>query len=180
MSEKNQIKLNNSTVSRWIVFLMTLSLVFISLISVVFPALIVRTVSPVEYSPVNAWETGPMALSLILTNIILLGIGLAYYKNRLPSLITNAIKFIFTFEVSKKIAFIVLVILLSIYTVFTLNEIGETEKGFDGPRVVEKSEKWDIENFFKNPSLNVPFRFFLLSSSIDLLKISEGFPLLEA
>jgi len=80
MSDNAQIKPKKSSMLSWSIFIITLSLVLTSLISVVFPALIVRTFSPIEDSPVNPWEIGALAAPLIITNLILLGIGLAYFK----------------------------------------------------------------------------------------------------
>jgi len=105
MSDKNQINQKGTTKLSWVIFLITISFVITSLISVVFPGLIVRSVSPIDFSPINPWEMGPMAAPLIITNLILLGVGIAYFKNKLPTFITKIIKFIFNFEVSKKSCF---------------------------------------------------------------------------
>jgi len=164
MSDKNQINQKVSRKLSWAIFLITISFVITSLISVVFPALIVRTVSSVDYSPVNPWETGPLAAPLIITNIILLGIGIAYFKNKLPTFLTKIIKFIFNFEVSKKVALVTILILLGIYVSFSVGELGEVEKGFDFPRVLKTATNWDIDD----PPKPTLIRLFLLSSSIDL------------
>jgi len=137
----------------------------ISLVSVVFPALIVRTASPIDYSPVNPWETGPLALPLILTNMIFFGIVIAYNKNKLQLKITTVIKYIFNFEVSKKVTIIIIVIMLGIYIFSSIGELGDEEIGLDSPGVVKDAENWSIDNFSPNLYL---VRFFLLSSSIDL------------
>ncbi len=139
----------------------------ISIVSVVFPALIVQYVSPIENSPISSWETGPIAFPLIVTNIIFFGIVLAYYKNKLPLLITKAIKFIFNFEISKRITFIVLAIMMGLYITSSIGELGDEERGVDSIRIIEKTENWSMEEFFAKEQ-DVPFRFFLLSSSIEL------------
>jgi len=166
MSDKDQIKPSNSNVLSWLIFIITISLVLTSLLSVVFPALIVRSFSPIEDSTVNPWETGALAAPLIITNLILLGICLAYFKNKLPLSITKPLTFIFNFEVSKKISFIVIVVMLSIYISFSISELGETEKWFDSPSVQRNAENWNMDKIDEN--LHAPFRLFLLSSSINL------------
>jgi len=138
----------------------------ISLVSVVFPALIIRSVSPIETAPISPWEPGALAAPFIIINLILLGVGLAYFKNKFPALISKSIKFIFNFEVSKKIAFIVLVGMLSIYVSASIWDLDEVENWFDTEAVIEKAENWDLEEFTK--IFDIPFRFFLLSSSIEL------------
>ena len=167
MPENSQIKQKKPSPLSLAIFLITISVVLISLVSVVFPALIVRTFSPIEYSPVSPWELGPMALNLILVNIIIFGIGFAYYKNKLPLMITNAIKFIFNFEVSKKITFIVLAIMMGLYISSSIGELGDEERGVDSIRIIERTENWSMDKFFAKEQ-DVPFRFLLLSSSIEL------------
>jgi len=164
LSNKIQL-LEGRIIIRWIIFLFTITIVLISLVSVVFPALIVRTFSPIENSPINPWEIGPMAFNLILANVMIFGIGFAYYKNKLPVKITNAIKFIFNFEVSKKVTSIVFVIMLGIYIFSSIGEVVEEEKGFDFPLVMQNIKNWNIDDYPPEPYF---FRFFLLSSSIDL------------
>lgn len=167
MHEKTRAKQHNSSMLGWIVFIITTSLVLISLVSVVFPALIVRSVSPIENSPINSWETGPLAFPLIVTNIIFFVIVFAYYKNKLPMLITKAIKYIFNFEISKKITFIALAIMMSLYISSSIGELGDEERGVDSIRVIEQTENWSVDEFFAKEQ-DVPFRFLLLSSSIGL------------
>ena len=101
-----------------------------------------------------------MAFNLILANVMIFGIGFAYYKNKLPVKITNAIKFIFNFDVSKKVTSIVFVIMLGIYIFSSIGEVVEEEKGFDFPLVMENIKNWNIDDY---PPKQYFFRFFLLS-----------------
>ena len=167
MVEKIQNDNLGTRTIRWTVFLITIFLVVISLISVVFPALIVRTFSPIESSPINPWEMGPLAFPLIVTNIIFFGILLAYYKNKLPFLITKTIEFIFNFEVSKKVTIIVLMIMMSLYISSSISELADVERTVDSLRIIERTENWSMDKFFALEN-DVPFKFFLLSSSIEI------------
>jgi len=167
MVEKIQNEKLGTRTIRWAVFLITIFIVIISLISVVFPALIVRTFSPIESSPVNSWEMGPLAFPLIVTNIIFFGILLAYYKNKLPFFITKTIEFIFNFEVSKKVTIIVLMIMMSLYISSSISELADVERTVDSLRIIERTENWSMDKFFALEN-DVPFKFFLLSSSIEI------------
>ncbi len=166
MHEKTRIKQHHNRILSWTIFIITISIVLLSLVSVIFPALIVRTFSPIENSPITPWEVGPLAFPLILTNIIFFGIVLAYYKNKLPLLITKVIKFIFNFEVSRKVAFVVIVALLGIYIMVAMHDLDEIEGWFDTEHEIKKTENWSIDKLTE--SLYAPFRFLLLSSSIEL------------
>jgi len=163
---KIQIKSQKSNALSWAVFLVTIEIVLISLTSVVFPALLTRSVSRIADIQIDSWEFGVWALPLIITNLIILVIGIFYIKNKLPNLISNSIKHLFDFEVSKKVSFLVLVILLSIYITSSVSELSEEELWEDFPAVKKTAENWSFDSIFKE--FNLHFRFFLLSSSIEI------------
>jgi len=79
----------------WIVFLATISIVLLSLTSVVFPALILRTLGGFDDNVgIDPFERGSLAYPFMITNFVILALGLLYYKNKLPTIITKSIKFI--------------------------------------------------------------------------------------
>ena len=83
-------------------FLVTITIVGISILSVIFPALIISNTyeMPVDLNP---FETSPWTFPIILSSSILLGIGFLYKSNKLPSFFHSGIKFILNFEISKKL-----------------------------------------------------------------------------
>ncbi len=168
MTKNINEKDKTSNAVSWAVFLATVEIVLISLTSVVFPALVVRSASRIVDNTINPWETGVWALPLILTNLILLGIGIAYYKKKLPSIIIKSIQFIFNFEVSKKIAFITMAVLLAIYIPLSIGELSQDEGAIwaDYAGVKNSANNWSVDKITKGFDLH--FRFFLLSSSIHL------------
>ena len=144
MAKKTFLKKQKSSALSWAIFIGTLEIVLISLVAVIFPALLVRSASSLELALVDGWEVGVWAVPFVLTNLIMLGIGIAYFKNKLPLKITRAIQFIFNFEVSKKVAFIVIVVILSIYIFFSIPELDE-EEGFADFTLVERLlDEWEI------------------------------------
>ena len=121
---KNQTRKtgNPSSIISWIVFAITISLVFITITSAVFPALIISTTSPFKenteiYTPVEAFEPGVLAAPILLVNLTLLGIGIVYYKKK-----STFLNKILEFEISKKIAFISMLVLLIIYISATVTD----------------------------------------------------------
>jgi len=162
------------------VFLITLEIVLISLTAVVFPALITRTVSPVAISIVDPLEPGILAFPILLTNFVILGVGIAYFKGKLPNQITKSIKFIFNFEVSKKVAFVVLVIILGLYIAFTINELSSEEALGDYTRVKRSVEAWSFENLANLDRLSPHVRTFLLSVSLNYLDNIRIIPFLAS
>ena len=68
-----------------------------------------------------------MATSLFVTNAIVFGIGILYFKNKLPNQIKRSVDFVFSFEVSQRIVLIVVCVLLVFYVVVSTGELA-TEK----------------------------------------------------
>ena len=121
--------MNEQIVSKLVtyaVFLFTLGIIGISIISVILPALIISNTYefPINLEP---FETSPWLLPLILSNTFLISFGLLFYKKKLPSSINNAIQFVLTFEISKKIAIISGIIILTIYIGFSIPELSINE-----------------------------------------------------
>ena len=180
MAKKSQITKKRSIALNLVVFLITLEIVLISLTAVVFPALITRTVSPVAISIVDPLEPGILTIPILLTNFVILGLGIAYFKGKLPNQITKSIKFIFNFEVSKKVAFVVLVVILGLYIAFTINELSSEEALGDYTRVKRSVEAWSFENLANLDRLSPHVRTFLLSVSLNYLDNIRIIPFLAS
>ena len=95
----------SSKLLTYAVFLATIGIVGISVISVIFPALIISSTYefPNELDP---FETSPWALPIIIPIIFLLALGLLYKNEKLPSVFSSSIKFVLNFEISKKKQFL--------------------------------------------------------------------------
>ena len=103
-------------------FLFTLGIVGISIISVIFPALIIS--NTYEFSNnLNQFETSPWTFPIIISIISLLSLGFFYKKEKLPSIVYSGIKFILNFEISKKVAIISGIIILGFYIGFSFEEL---------------------------------------------------------
>jgi len=120
--------LKNEKVNKisYAVFIATLTVVVINLVSVFFPALI-TTLSSGSPGGVDPFESSAWAIPILVINLVFLGFGILYYTERLPNSIRNSIKFIRNFEVSRKVAIIVIVVLLGLYIGFTIEELSVYE-----------------------------------------------------
>lgn len=164
-TKEQKAKVKTSKVS-WLVFLATLVIVLISLTTVLFPSLLVRSTSSFKDVVINPYETGVWTYPLLAANLILLAIGILYKKNKLPQLITKSIKFVFNFEVSKKTALIVMILFLAVYVSFTATELGQEEVWEDYKLVKQRVQDWTIGDVTLN--LSEPhLRYLLLSISLD-------------
>ena len=103
-------------------FLVTLGIVGISILSVIFPALIIS--STYEFpNDLDPFETSPWTLPIIISITSLLSLGFLYKNAKLPSIVHSGIKFILNFEVSKKIAIISGIIILGLYIGISFDEL---------------------------------------------------------
>ncbi len=151
----------------WVVFVPTVFIVLLSLIPVVFPALLARLSSPFEGavagSFVTPWDTGLLAAPLVIVNVIIVGIGFAYYKLR-HERIRNLFNKISSIEFSRKKAIISLAILIAIFIGLTAGTLAKEETWVDYAGVKSKVQTWTLSDFGKN--LDQHLNFLLLSTSL--------------
>ena len=97
------------------IFIATIIVIFLIYIPIVFPALFSSLVGSYSDTINNPFEFGHQAFILIISNIIILGFGFAYYKQKLPTQLQNIIERVRSFEISKKTTIIVFIIIMGIY-----------------------------------------------------------------
>ena len=112
------------------VFLFSIGIIGISVISVIFPALIISQTYefPLDLNP---FEISPWALPIISTAIALFVFGFLHYKKKLPFSLSNGINFILNFEISKKVSIILGLSILVIYIGFSIPEL-----------FIDEAEQW--------------------------------------
>jgi len=109
-----------------LVFLFALILVGLSLLSVVFPALILHEFGHISTDRYDKFEIGNNAILLIVSNIIIISLGLLYKKNKLPNFLSSITK-IQTFDISKKQSLIAGITILIIYSAITAPDLAIDE-----------------------------------------------------
>ena len=111
-------------------FLFSIGIIGISVISVIFPALIISQTYefPLDLNP---FETSPWLLPIFFSVISLLTFGFLHYKKKLPFSLSNTINLILNFELSKRISIILGLSILAIYIGFTIPEL-----------FIDESEQW--------------------------------------
>jgi len=95
---------NNQKVS-YVVFFATLIVVLLTLTPVIFPALY-SSVFGMFTENLDAFELGYQSIFLIVSNVVIFGFGIAYYKKKIPSLVQDVVDKIRTFEISNRVAII--------------------------------------------------------------------------
>ena len=125
--------MSETTISKSItytVFLFSIGIIGISIISVIFPALIISQTYdfPLDLNP---FETSPWGLPIISIAISLFIFGFLHYKKKLPFSLSNGINFILNFEISRKISIILGLSILVIYIGFSIPEL-----------FIDEAEQW--------------------------------------
>ena len=116
----------NMKLSLTIVFLFALVMVGISLLSVIFPALILSEFGNINSDYYDKFEIGNNAIFLIIGNVIILSLGYLYKKNKLTNF-SSFVDKIRCFDISKKQSLIIGIIILVGYVVMTVPELSIDE-----------------------------------------------------
>lgn len=160
----------NSNVISWIVFLFTISIVLLSLVSVVFPAMIGSSgtikIPGIEIERPDPFELGVWAVPLIITDTIFFGFAILYFKKKLPKQLSNGFSFLFNFEISKKVSIIVVAIIIIGYIAATADELGVEETWSDYKSVKERVQTWNLESIPTSTEPHV--KYFLITTSMQL------------
>ena len=111
-------------------FLFSIGIIGVSIISVIFPALIISQTYefPLDLNP---FEISPWILPIFFSAIFLIIFGFLHYKKKLPFALSNAINQIINFEISKRISIILGISILSIYIGLSVPEL-----------FIDESEQW--------------------------------------
>ena len=171
----------------WIVLLFSITISGISLISVVFPALISETVSISDLEKLGIsqheeepFQTGPLTGLLILVNGIVFGTYVL--KNRVPEKISTPFKKIVSFQISKKVTILTIIVILSIYTIATIPEFEKNEEFDDFTTMEERLklsilvDRFTIEDVInKNPNYSIAEPHVKYTLLIISEKIFEDF-----
>ncbi len=169
MDEKNSTK-----IFTYSVFLATIVIVLFSSVSIVFPALII-SIASLHENDYDSFESGLLAVPLLVVNGILLGVGFAYYKKKLPTSVRKPFEFILNFEISKKITLIIGIILLSVYISFTAEEllIDEQQQYPDYQILDDALNLWPYgssNDLWISEQLDRYVRLFLLDVSLNVFQ----------
>jgi len=175
----------NSQIVSYAVFFSTLVVVLLTLIPVIFPALF-SSFFGMFTENLDPFELGYQAVFFIVSNILILGFGAAYYKKKIPSLVSDVIEKVRTFEISKRVAMISLAVILVVYIGLSAPELS-----------LDEGSQWSDYNAVLIPALEIwPFgeaddvyvqeqndryvRMFLLDVSLDIFQNIKFLPFIAS
>ena len=167
------------------IFIATIIVIFLIYIPIVFPALFSSLVGSYSDTINNPFEFGHQAFILIISNVIILGFGFAYYKQKLPIQLQNIIERVRSFEISKKTTIIVFLIIMGIYIGLSAPELFLDEAlQWDDYIVLEKALELGPYGESDNPYIQEQndryVRMFLLDTSLNTFQNIKFLPFIAS
>ena len=155
----------------WIVFIVGFSIIVFSIISVIFPGLLISAIGDDEF--LEPFEMSVMGIPIIVTNIIIISLIILHNRHTLPNSIVVYIQKIFSFDLSQKSSLVLLIIVLGIYVALSADEITIYELNQYGDfLIVERAiEIWpdqESENKYVSEQLSRHVRMGLLVASEEI------------
>ena len=166
--------LENSQKVSYAVFFCTLVVVLLTLISLIFPALF-SSYFGMFGENLNPFESNNYSIFVILSNVVIFGFGIAYYKKKIPSLVFDVVEKIRTFEISKRVAMISLAVILVVYVVSSAPElfIDESTQWSDYELLEAGLEIWpfgESDDIYIQEQNDRYVRQFLLDVSLNVFQ----------
>ena len=167
------------------IFIATIIVIFLIYTPIIFPALFSSLVGSYPDTINNPFEFGHQALILIISNVIILGFGFAYYKQKLPIRLQNIIERVRSFEISKKTTIIVFLIIMGIYIGLSAPELFLDEAlQWDDYIVLETAlELWrdgESDNPYIQEQIDRYVRMFLLDTSLNTFQNIKFLPFIAS
>ena len=174
----------NSKVVSYAVFFCTLLVVSLTIISLVFPALFSSYFGKFGEN-LDPFESNNQSIYFIVSNVVIFGFGIAYYKKKIPLLIYDVIEKIRTFEISKRVSIISLAVILVVYVGLSIPElsIDESTQWGDYGILEDGLEIWP---FGQSDDVTIQeqndryVRMFLLDISLDIFQNIKLLPFIAS
>ena len=154
------------------VYFCTLVVVLLTLIPVIFPALF-SSYFGMFTENLNPFELGYLSIFLIVSNVVIFGFGIAYYKKKIPSLVQDVVEKIRTFEIPKRVAMISLAVILCVYIGLAAPELFIPETWADYAILEGALEIWPFgqaDDIYVQEQNDRYVRMFLLDVSLDIFQ----------
>lgn len=177
--------LENSQKASYAVFFCTLVVVLLTLTPVIFPALYSSSFGMFTEN-LNPFEPGYQSTFLIVSNVVILGFGIAYYKKKIPSLVHDVVDKIRTFEIPKRVTIIALAVILGVYIGLSAPELS-LDEGADWADydavLLPALEIWPFgqaDDVYVQEQNDRYVRMFLLDVSLDIFQNIKLLPFIAS
>jgi len=173
----------SSNILSSLAFLSTISIVMLILFTIIFPSFFISNYFPNE-TELEPFESSIWLIPILSFSSLILVFGFAYYKKKLPNSIYKSIEFILNFETSKRVTFIVLIIIFVFYIGFSVNELSLNEEDQpDYPVLGEALKIWpstESDNTYVQEQNSRYVRMALLVSSLETFQNIKILPFIAS
>ena len=169
----------------YVVFFCTLVVVLLTLISLIFPALF-SSYFGMFGENLNPFESNNQSVFLIVSNVVLFGFGIAYYKKKIPSLVYDVVEKIRTVEIPKRVTIVSLAVILVVYVGLSAPELflDESKQWADYVSVLLPGlEIWpsgESDDIYVQEQNDRYVRMFLLDVSFDVFQNIKLLPFIAS
>ena len=177
--------LENSQKVSYVVYFCTLVVVLLTLTPMIFPALF-SSFFGMFTENLNPFELGYQSTFLIVSNVVILGFGIAYYKKKIPSLVHDVVDKIRTFEIPKRVTIIALAVILGVYIGLSAPELS-LDEGADWADydavLLPALEIWPFgqaDDIYVQEQNDRYVRMFLLDVSLDIFQNIKLLPFIAS
>ena len=177
--------LENSQKVSYVVYFCTLVVVLLTLTPMIFPALF-SSYFGMFTENLNPFELGYQSTFLIVSNVVILGFGIAYYKKKIPSLVHDVVDKIRTFEIPKRVTIIALAVILGVYIGLSAPELS-LDEGADWADydavLLPALEIWPFgqaDDIYVQEQNDRYVRMFLLDVSLDIFQNIKLLPFIAS
>ena len=156
-----------------LICIFSIIVVGISLVPVLFPALITANFGIQELES-NQFEIGSNTIIFLIGNLLLIGFGVLYFKKKLPIIIQKSLESFLNKNISNKVAVIFLLAILIPYIVLTIPELflNELEQNSDYPIFLAAKEIFPFGQSIYTEAVEQNDRYvrmILLLTSLEIL-----------
>ena len=156
-----------------LICIFSIIVVGISLVSVIFPALITANFG-IQESESNQFEIGSNTITFLIGNLLLIGFGVLYFKKKLPVIIQKSLESFLNKNISNKVTIILLLVILIPYVILTIPELFLDEVEQTGDYYIFLAAKeifpFGQMNFIEAVEQNDRYvRMILLLTSLEIL-----------
>ena len=153
------------------------------LFAIIFPSFFISNYFPNE-TELEPFESSIWLIPILSFSSLILVFGFAYYKKKLPNSIYKSIEFILNFETSKRVTFIVLIIIFVFYIGFSVSELSLNEEDQpDYPVLGEALKIWpstESDNTYVQEQNSRYVRMALLVSSLETFQNIKILPFIAS
>jgi len=161
-----------------IIFSTTILISLLSFNQILFPKLLIELTSDYQNTSDNIFELGIWGIPLLISNI---SFGIIWFSHKFLKIpIGKYVQFLLDFDLSKRITILILIVLFSVYLIFSVEGFFQDEIAYDDYFVMLPGVE-NVSLYGEDGHLNYFYlRYLLLAFSVDVFDNIKILPFLSS